>query len=164
MAKICLLIGGNQGDKHGVFCRTLSEISSRIGVIVSQSAIFETEAWGFSSENFWNQAVVVESSLDPFVVLERALQIEADLGRERHGDGYEARPMDIDIMFIDDRIIHQPELQVPHPRMQLRRFVLEPMAEVARDWYHPVLHKRIDELLNACRDQGEVKKLNILFH
>ena len=111
--------------------------------------------------NFLNQALLVETELTAHEVLEEALVIEAVLGRLRpatpqtavHGIAdlpqriYHSRPMDIDLIFFNDEVIDEPDLQIPHPRMHLRRFVLEPLAEIMPDYRHPVLGLTVRQLL-----------------
>lgn len=85
------------------------------------------------------------------------LQIEKDLGRVRNGDKYSSRTMDIDILFYDNDCINQDDLIVPHPRLHLRRFVLEPLNEIVPNFIHPVFNKSISELLNECEDTSDLK-------
>jgi 2-amino-4-hydroxy-6-hydroxymethyldihydropteridine diphosphokinase len=158
-ANFYLCLGGNQGDKAQLFSDAIAEIENRVGELVEASSIYETEAWGFESDElFWNQVVVVRSSAEPHLVLKTVLEIEKDLGRVRKGKGYASRPMDIDILFIDDEQINTTDLIVPHPLLQERRFVLEPLAEIAATKVHPVLKKEITILLQECADSCKVVK------
>ena len=132
-------------------------IEQQIGMIVKKSSIYETEAWGFDAEqNFLNQAVVVETRLSAHEVLDKALSIEAQLGRVRTGNGYASRTMDIDILFVDDKCIDTPDLVVPHPRIHQRNFVLVPLCEIMPDYVHPKMNKTIANLLKTSSDKGEV--------
>lgn len=154
-----LSLGGNQGDKKQIFNDTLIMISQKIGEITNKSSIYETEPWGFETENlFWNQVIQVESNKTPQVVLETALNIEKELGRIRKGKGYASRPMDIDILFVDSQIINTQSLIVPHPLIHERSFVLTPLAEIAPNLIHPKLKKNINSLLSACKDKCNVIK------
>ena len=92
-------------------------------------------------------------------------RMEKDLGRKaktKQG-GYEARLIDIDILFFDDRIIEQPALTVPHPRLHLRRFTLLPLHELMPDWMHPVLKKTVRQLLRECPDDSDVRRIDQSF-
>ncbi len=167
---VVLLLGGNQGDRISLLLKAVGQISRRIGTVFAKSPIFETEPWGFESEqSFLNMAVAVDTDLKPMEVLRIALDIEKKLGRvrpdetqdnkdpqpkERH---YSSRPIDIDLIFYNSQVMDTPELQIPHPRMQDRRFVLEPLRHIIPDFIHPKLHKTIEELAEECSDKGDVK-------
>lgn len=161
MAQVYLLLGGNLGDKQQLFTKALEMIASNVGTITAQSAVYETEPWGFKSNDlFWNQAVVVETRLQPLQLLEQTQHIEKQLGRVRHAQQYASRLIDLDLMFYDEQVIRHPRLEIPHPRIAERRFVLKPLAEIAPHFLHPVLHKTIAQLLADCPDQLAVNKLN----
>ncbi|WP_430971712.1 2-amino-4-hydroxy-6-hydroxymethyldihydropteridine diphosphokinase [Sunxiuqinia rutila] len=161
MAKVFLLLGGNLGNKKVIFNQALALLEEAVGKIEQQSAIYETEPWGFESEDlFWNQVVVLETRLDADSLLQETQQIEYQLGRVRHGAQYSSRLIDLDILFYDQLILNQPRLEIPHPRMGERRFVLEPLAEIAPDFIHPASKKTIAQLLAECTDQLAVKKLD----
>ena len=155
-------------SRHALIEQATELIRQRVGSVVAFSAVYETEPWGNFGEqapqNFLNRALLVETELTAHEVLEEALAIEALLGRERPARlprntrtprgtreerVYSSRPMDIDIIFYNDEVIDTPDLQVPHPRMHLRRFVLEPLAEIMPDYRHPQLEKTVKELLAA---------------
>lgn len=162
---VVFLIGGNQGDREQNLARAIEKIELHIGPIAQTSSIYETAPWGFEAEqNFLNQAVVAETDMTPEETLEKALNLETELGRVRSesvSDGakhYSSRPIDIDIIFFNSRILDTPFLQIPHPRMHLRRFVLEPLAEIIPDFIHPMLRKPVAQLLQECTDEGIVKK------
>lgn len=174
MNKVALLIGGNQGDRRRLIHQATELIRQRIGSVVCASALYETAPWGSFDEhapqNFLNCALLVETALTAHEVLEEALLIEALLGRLRPATPqtavhavadlpqrlYHSRPMDIDLIFFwsavgsadNDMVIDDPDLQIPHPRMHLRRFVLEPLAEIMPEYRHPVLGKTIKEMLD----------------
>lgn len=160
MAKLFLLLGGNLGDKAQVFQSARERLSKELGPIVQASAVYETEPWGFESDDmFWNQVLVLETTLLPEDVLMHTKAIELELGRIRKAARYASRLIDIDLLFYDDLVLHEPNLELPHPRMIDRRFVLEPLAEVAEDFIHPVFQQSIACLLEECSDQLAVKRL-----
>lgn len=161
MAKLFLLLGGNLGDKKQVFDKTLQKVTSRLGQISCKSGVYETEPWGFESDNlFWNQVVLVETSLKPVEILEEVKQIEKELGRVRHSKRYASRVIDLDLLFYDALILRTPSLELPHPRIAERRFVLAPLNEIAPGFIHPVLKKTVANLLSECPDQLKVRKLD----
>lgn len=155
--RVTLLIGGNQGDRVGLLKQACDMIGQQIGDIVQLSSIYESEAWGFEAEqSFLNQAVVVETRLEPHEVLGKALFIETQLGRVRSGNGYSSRTMDIDILFVDNKCIDAPDLIVPHPRIHQRNFVLVPLCEIMPDYVHPILQKTMSNLLKTSLDKGKI--------
>ena len=159
MYKIYLLLGTNEGDRHGNLAKALDLIGSKAGTISRQSGIYETAPWGKTDQaSFLNQSVELESELAPLALLALLKEIEREVGRvstEKWGP----RVIDIDILFYGDQVIQEPELQVPHPYLPVRRFALLPMAEIAGGLVHPVLRKTIDELLGECPDGSEVVKV-----
>lgn len=155
--RVTLLIGGNQGDRVGLLKQACDMIGQQVGDIVQLSSIYESEAWGFEAEqSFLNQAVVVETRLEPHEVLGKALFIETQLGRVRSGNGYSSRTMDIDILFVDNKCIDTPDLIVPHPRIHQRNFVLVPLCEIMPDYVHPILQKTMSNLLKTSLDKGKI--------
>lgn len=155
---VVLLIGGNQGDRVALLEEACSKINARIGSIAAVSKVYETEPWGFEvDQDFLNMALLVDTDCSAQEVLGAALDIEAELGRVRSGKGYASRPMDIDIILYGHQVIDMPNLVVPHPRMQHRRFVLQPLADIIPWYRHPVLKKTIMQLLTECIDPCEVK-------
>ena len=142
-------LGTNLGDKEQNLRMSIKKIEERIGNVVSLSAFYATAPWGFSSENsFLNAAVCVETTLLPLQVLEETQRIERELGRtEKSVNGlYADRLIDIDLLLYDDRVMDAEGLILPHPLMTERRFVMEPLSEIAPDVVHPVLHKTMKEL------------------
>ena len=159
MEKVYLCLGGNIGDTRSYLQNAVAMIGRRIGRVVSQSAVYQSEPWGFNAEQmFLNQVVVAETELEPHAVLELCLQIEAELGRTRSGNGYEPRTIDIDIVFFGQQIINQPDLQVPHPLMHQRNFVLRPLCDVAADFVHPIFGLTVRQLAAVCDDKAVVRK------
>lgn len=135
-------------------------ISSLLGTVLSRSSIYETEAWGFDAdESFYNRILMLDTSLSPEESLKSCLKIEKLRGRERSHSGYESRIIDIDILFYDSRIIETEHLKIPHPKMHLRRFVLEPLNELIPHFEHPVFKKKVAQLLRDCTDTCGVRRL-----
>ena len=159
-----LLFGSNLGDKESTFTQACTLINNRCGRITAVSSSYESEPWGFEAEEwFLNRVIVVETGYAPDVLLRQLLDIEAELGRVRHPEmsGYVSRTVDLDILYYGSRIVSQPDLTVPHPRLHLRRFALMPMCEVAPDFVHPVLKLTQRELLLRCPDNGTVRQVSI---
>lgn len=149
MVKVYLGLGTNLGDKETNLHAAVGKINERIGKVASLSAFYVTAPWGFSSEHsFLNAACCAETELSPFEILKETQAIERELGRMKKSvDGnYSDRVIDIDLLLYGDIILHTPELELPHPLMTERRFVMEPLAEIAPDVVHPVLGKRLGEL------------------
>jgi 2-amino-4-hydroxy-6-hydroxymethyldihydropteridine diphosphokinase len=159
MSEVSILLGGNEGDKHKIFSETIKLISEKIGQIKFLSSVYETEPWGFVSDLFWNQALILTSALPPEEILTYALDIENKMGRKRISDNYEARPIDIDIMLYDDLQINTPRLTIPHSLMAQRRFMLVPLAEIAPEKIHPVTGLTIKEMLQVCPDKLKVSRI-----
>ncbi|MBW8324612.1 MAG: 2-amino-4-hydroxy-6-hydroxymethyldihydropteridine diphosphokinase [Prolixibacteraceae bacterium] len=160
MTKLYLLLGGNLGDKKSVFAQARAILENTVGKIAAQSALYETEPWGFDSEDlFWNQVLEISTILSPDEVLQQTQKAELSLGRIRKANQYDSRIIDIDILFYGDRIINQANLIVPHPRIQERKFTLIPLCEIASDLIHPVFQKKIRQLLNECTDPLKVAKV-----
>ncbi len=147
--KVYLGLGTNLGDKEANLHTAVQQINMRIGKVTSLSAFYVTASWGFSSEHsFLNAACCVDTSLSPFEVLEKTQSIERDLGRTKKSvDGnYSDRLIDIDLLLYGDLILDTPALTLPHPLMHERRFVMEPLAEIAPKVVHPVLKQTMEYL------------------
>ena len=129
--KVYLGLGSNQGDRKSQLIRAIELIGERVGKVIRQSSIIETEPWGFTSGNkFLNCAIFIETELLPRKVLEVTKQIERELGRRYKGMAYRDRPIDIDILLYDDITLDEPDLQIPHPLMYERDFVMIPLREI----------------------------------
>lgn len=142
-------LGTNLGDKAQNLRIAVQKIEERIGKVISLSAFYATAPWGFQSDNgFLNAAAGVATSLSPQEILGETQRIERELGRTcKSVNGcYSDRPIDIDLLLYTDRVLNEENLVVPHPLMTVRRFVMEPLAEIAPDVVHPVLHKTIKGL------------------
>lgn len=152
-----LLAGGNLGDPVENLRKALELLKDRLPCQLVVSACYKTAAWGFESDDFFvNQAWIVKSDIDVLELLAILQKIEQDLGREtKQSEVYESRTMDIDIIFSAQRILEEEQIIVPHPRMQLRKFVLEPLNELIPNYIHPILKLKIKELNKALSDDIE---------
>jgi 2-amino-4-hydroxy-6-hydroxymethyldihydropteridine pyrophosphokinase len=151
MATVYLGLGSNIGNKRRNLITASALLAERAGDIPALSAIYETEPWGFESENsFMNSALILETELFPEALLEVITQIEKELGRVEKSvkQQYKDRVIDIDILFYDNDVIDTQSLTIPHPLIARRSFVLEPLMEIAPFLKHPVLNKTILELYN----------------
>ena len=148
MSRVYLSLGTNLENKTGNLLQAIVCISKKIGILSAFSSIYETKPWGYESANdFLNMAVCVETFLPPEEILTITKSIEKSIGREEKTvNSYRDRLIDIDIIAYDDLILDSGNLQLPHPLFHERRFVLEPMNEIAPDFIHPVLHKKVSEL------------------
>ena len=154
-----LLIGGNEGDRAANLQQAVDHIEGSGCRILRTSSLYETAAWGKTDEApFLNQALEIGTGLEAWPLMQVLLGIEQKMGRVRL-ERYGSRLIDIDILFFNDAIIDQPQLIIPHPQVQNRRFALAPMDEIAADYIHPVLGLSIAGLLAICPDPLEVKQL-----
>ena len=150
MAIAYLGLGTNVGNKRRNMITAAALLAERVGDILALSGFYETEPWGFESENFFlNAAVKLKTSFSPLEVLQITQQIEKELGRTEKSNGvYHDRIIDIDILLYEDEVLQIPELTLPHPLMHERKFVMDPLAEIAPFVVHPVLKERIIDLKN----------------
>lgn len=163
MARVALLLGGNQGDVKRTLQTAQQLINSRVGAVLRCSHRYESEPWGFpAAQRFSNQALEVSTDLSPLEVLDACQGIERELGRNRaaeaiekasSGAAYSSRPIDIDIIFYGDEVIDDERLTVPHPLLAEREFALQPLAEIMRWHRHPVTGVTVGEMLDALRNR-----------
>ena len=154
-----LLLGSNIGDSKAALQLAEKNVEETLGPIKNRSAFYRTAAWGNTDQpDFLNRIISIETAFTAMETLEKILETEETMGRTR---SYKNAPrlIDIDILFFDDEVIHTKELTVPHPEIQNRRFVLEPLNEIAPTFIHPVLHKTTAEMLAACGDHLNVQKI-----
>ncbi|MEN9350225.1 MAG: hypothetical protein RL372_1203 [Bacteroidota bacterium] len=153
-----LLIGGNLGDRAAYLQMAQTKIADTCGNITNTSSIYETAAWGNTSQpSFYNQAIVVSTTLSPEALMDQLLSIELEMGRVRD-QKYGPRTIDLDILMIDGLVFNTEKLTIPHPQMHNRRFALLPMVEVAPTLKHPLLDQSIEDLLQNCPDTLDVQK------
>lgn len=157
MAEVYFLLGGNLGDRIVFLQKSQQLLRQEFGQPVLVSSIYETEPWGFDHEqSFLNQVIVCKTNLKPLEVLNKAQAIEEQLGRVRKKNRYSERTIDIDILFYDRLVIETDRLQIPHPRIRERMFVLAPLLEIAPEFVHPVIKKSVKELKKECLDESRV--------
>jgi 2-amino-4-hydroxy-6-hydroxymethyldihydropteridine diphosphokinase len=156
--QVILSIGSNQGDRLETIKHCIELIHQEIGSVINVSQVYETPSWGFDSDAFYNCALVLNTFSSAHKVLTQFLKIEKKLGRIRNeGKGYQSRIIDIDLIAFDEEIIETEKLQVPHPLMQERKFVLLPVQDLNLDWKHPILNKTISELIENTSDESDCK-------
>lgn len=150
MAIAYIGLGTNIGHKRRNMITAAALLAERVGDVLALSDLYETEPWGFASENtFLNAALILETSYSPVELLGATQQIEREMGRMEKSNGvYHDRIIDIDLLMYDDRVVQTPELTLPHPLMQERKFVMEPLAEIASAVVHPVLGETIGTIYN----------------
>ncbi len=157
-----LSLGSNTGDRRALLEKALKGLEPFANVL-ARSSVYRTQAWGFDGAEFYNMVVLVETDLEPEALLARIKSLEADAGRAPE-TGKEAtygdRPLDIDILTYDHRVIEREDLQIPHPHLARRRFVLVPWAELAPDFRVPGWGKSVAELLAETDDRNGVERLD----
>lgn len=162
LQKVYISIGSNKGNKFKNLQAGVDLIHLQIGTIKIISKVFKTPAFGFDGDFFLNACLLVESYLKPSKILKQLLAIETSLGRIRtKKEGYQSRVIDLDILFIDNKLIDTKTLKVPHPELQNRRFVLKPLNNIASKFKHPVLEMEISVLLDNCEDKSVLESINI---
>jgi len=160
MSTIYISLGGDLGDPIEQQEIAIRAIEEHVGLVEHRSSFFKTEAWGVDRKtSFINSAIQVKTDLDPFQVMEELLGIEKEMGRSRNGEQYGRRSIDLDLLYYNDLILNSTDLQLPHPRLHLRRFVLDPLNEIAANFKEPLRGRSISQLLEECTDKSSVQKL-----
>lgn len=159
MGNSTILLGSNIENRTEYLEQARNMVEKHCGFIQNKSEVYESEAWGFNSTPFLNQILIINTTLTPNELLLKTQWIEISLGRNRiktSNQKYEARTIDIDLIFYEDLIIDTPTLQLPHPKIEERRFVLTPLAEIIPYFVHPKTNKTIQNMLLSCQDRGNV--------
>jgi 2-amino-4-hydroxy-6-hydroxymethyldihydropteridine diphosphokinase len=152
-----LSLGSNQGNKFETLQKAIDLITENIGSIQKISSIYQTAAWGFESDDFYNCCIEVATGLNPEDLLKNIHKIELLLGRERNKTKtYTARTIDIDVLLYEQEIIFSKDLIVPHKAMLDRKFVLVPLVEIAPNFIHPIEKERLKICLTKCTDIGKI--------
>jgi 2-amino-4-hydroxy-6-hydroxymethyldihydropteridine diphosphokinase len=159
MNKVYLLLGSNMGNCKQQLGIATRHISKNVGKVIRKSHFYQTAAWGNEDQpDFLNQLIIVQTKLDAVNCLQKTLEIEVLMGRVRTGKNA-PRIIDIDILYFNKEIMNHTDLKLPHPAIQLRRFVLIPLNELSPNFIHPVLGKTNHQLLKICKDKLDVKKI-----
>ncbi|MBO9586848.1 MAG: 2-amino-4-hydroxy-6-hydroxymethyldihydropteridine diphosphokinase [Flavobacterium sp.] len=153
--QVVLSIGSNQGSRLENIQNCIDLIHQNVGTVIQVSKLYETPAWGFESDAFYNCALLLHTNSSAQKILNQILKVEKELGRIRlNQEGYQSRIIDVDLIAFDDEIIETEKLKVPHPLMQNRNFVLLPMQDLKLNWKHPILQKTISELIAVTPDDS----------
>jgi 2-amino-4-hydroxy-6-hydroxymethyldihydropteridine diphosphokinase len=153
-----LLLGSNMGNSKASLSKAVIQIEKQIGTVTRQSGLYSTAAWGNTKQpDFLNQVIIVETKLSALQTMQSILNIEKKMGRVRTVKNA-PRVIDIDILFFNKEIIKREYLNIPHPQIQNRRFVLVPLNQLSPNLQHPLLNKTVHQLLINCTDVLNVKK------
>ena len=164
--KVYIALGSNKGDRLKNIQEAIDLIFERIGKINSISKVYNTPALGFekhvSVDDFFNSCILIETFFPAEQVMKELLSIEIVLGRTRTSNAsYESRTIDLDVLFYDDAIIDSELITVPHPQLQKRKFVLQPLNDIASKFVHPKLENSVSQLLESCDDESVIESINI---
>lgn len=160
MLEAVIILGGNEGNVPATFKKCKDSFESIGYVVKNISSLYSSPPWGFESSNeFYNQVLVLNTNKNPHEVLHDCLSIENEFGRIRNNSAeYEDRIIDIDILFYGDEVLVEEDLIIPHPRLHERKFCLVPLAEIMPGFVHPELDKTISELLSECEDKSQITR------
>lgn len=158
---VYILTGSNMGNSLNNLELAARRIHESCGKVLQKSSVYKTAAWGNTSQNaFLNQVIAIETFLNPQELLSKILSIETEMGRVRN-EKWEPRVIDIDMLFFGTIHLNEPNLIIPHPYIQHRKFTLIPLVEIAPQLIHPVLKQTMISLLTQCEDELMVEKLDV---
>lgn len=158
--KTYISLGSNVGDTFQNLQKAVDLIYKHIGAVLKISPVYETASWGFQADDFLNAVILVQTSLPPKKVLRELIMIETKLGRTRTNEpGYQSRIIDLDVLYYNEEVLNSESLQVPHPHIHKRRFVLQPLADLAPEFINPVHQKNTGQLLETCEDSTKIQKI-----
>ena len=152
--QVILSLGSNKGEKLLQIKEAIAQIHLQIGTVIEVSPLYQSDSWGFESDDFYNCIVLIHTEKSPLKILSSIKKIEKVFGRIKKLNGqYEARTIDIDIISFNNEIIKLEQLEIPHPQMQNRLFVLLPLNNLESKYFHPLLKKNCTDLLKNCNDK-----------
>lgn len=152
-----IALGSNEGDRFDYLQKSVSSIFQKLGKVLEISKVYETPAFGFKGNDFLNACIKIETRFSPEILLEKMLQIEIDFGRVREDSNeYQNRNLDLDLLFYENQVLNLPQLILPHPEIENRKFVLQPLLDIAADFKHPTSQKTIAQLLTDTNDSSPI--------
>ena len=163
MPLVYLSLGSNKENRFKYIKAAIEAGHKRLGSVISVSDIYETESWSYNDNDYLNCVIEINTELSPINLLKESQNIEKSLGRTtktpiKEGKAeYQARSIDIDILFYSDEIVNTQNLVIPHPQLHLRKFVLKPMLQIAPGYTHPGFQEKIETLYIRCKDESRVK-------
>jgi len=153
-----IALGSNLGDRLHFLQSAINALHTKVGQVSAISSVYETPAFGFDGPNFLNVCCTLQTTLSPRALLEKLKNVEIELGRSKKSiDGYASRVIDLDILFYENLKLDVLDLVIPHPRLRERRFVLQPLCEIADDFIDPITGQTVLELLESCRDEIQIE-------
>jgi 2-amino-4-hydroxy-6-hydroxymethyldihydropteridine diphosphokinase len=159
---VYIALGSNKGNKMQYLQSAVTLVFEEIGAIKKISKVYKTPALGFEGDDFYNACIKIETEFKVKTVLKKLQAIEFKLGRQiKTIKGYQSREIDLDILFYDDAIVEDKNLSLPHPEMHKRKFVLQPLSDIAQGVEHPVLKKTTEILLAECADESVIEPISI---
>lgn len=162
MIDVYLLLGSNMGQREWLLKQAADLLlEANAGELLARSGVYQSEPWGFAHDTpFLNQLLLLRTDMEPFTLLDLTQRIERQLGRSAKTTvAYEARLIDIDLLFYGQEVLQSQRLTLPHPQTHLRRFALLPLVELSPQWIHPTLGRSMEQLLAHCPDTGVVQLL-----
>lgn len=152
--KAYVSLGSNLGNRKKKLSDAVQMLQEKVGSIIDSSAIYETESWGNENlPSFYNQVICISTTLSATELMKTLLQIEEQMGRKRKSsENYSSRTLDLDVIYYNNEVISEEHLQIPHPHLHKRNFVLLPLMEIARDFVHPIFNKNTAQLVAECTD------------